>query len=170
MVVSDQLKKQIIIEILALIFLIGVIVYAWFAIHKSNQSNVTSQEGMVIVVDDEKMKTFEKHSDGESKDIIGAKYTVTNNNSNSVEYDLLVIPDVSDTKVIDNIRVSVDDLYIASLNELPRKDGGYVITSYSLKPGYTKIHLIKVWYKLSTPDDVINNKVGFKYRLVTTKR
>ena len=103
MVVSDQLKKQIIIEVLALLFLIGVIVYAWFAIHKSNQTNVTSQEGMVIVIDDEKMKTFEKHSDGESKDIVGAKYTVTNNNKESVEYDLIVVPDVNDDTTLDSI-------------------------------------------------------------------
>ena len=169
MVVSDQLKKQIIIEVLALLFLIGVIVYAWFAIHKSNQTNVTSQEGMVIVIDDEKMKTFEKHSDGESKDIVGAKYTVTNNNKESVEYDLIVVPDVNDDTTLDSIRVSVDDLYISSLSELPRKDGGYVISSYTLKPGYTKIHLIKAWYKLNTPDSVIKNQPSFKYRLVTKK-
>jgi len=169
MVVSDQLKKQIIIEILALLFLIGVIVYAWFAIHKSNQTNVTSQEGMVIVVDDEKMKTLEKHSDGESKDIIGAKYTVTNNNKGTIEYDLIVIPDTIDEDIIDNIKISVDELYISSLNELPRKEGGYIISSYSLKPGYTKIHLIKAWYKLNTPDDVLKNQFGFKYRLITKK-
>jgi len=65
MVVSEQLKKQIIIEILALIFLIGVIIYAVFAIHKSKDNKITSIQGMVIVIDDEKMKDITKGSDGE---------------------------------------------------------------------------------------------------------
>ena len=55
MVVSEQLKKQIIIEILALIFLMGVIVYAVFAIQKSKGNKVTSVQGMVIVVDDSEL-------------------------------------------------------------------------------------------------------------------
>ena len=64
MIVSEQLKKQIIIEILALIFLIGVIIYAIFAIHKSGENKVSNIDGMVIVIDDENAKTLDKYSDG----------------------------------------------------------------------------------------------------------
>lgn len=166
MVVSEQLKKQIIIEILALIFLMGVIVYAVFAIQKSKGNKVTSVQGMVIVVDDSKQKALVKNSDGQGLESEGVKYTVTNNNDSVVEYDLVVIPNVHDDEVLDQIRISTDDIYVSTLTELPRSGGGYVLTSYTLKPGYTKIHLIKAWLKLSASDDVLKNDITFEYRLV----
>jgi len=166
MVVSEQLKKQIIIEILALIFLIGVIIYAVFAIHKSKDNKITSIQGMVIVIDDEKMKDITKGSDGEGLERDGVKYTVTNNNSSEVSYDLVIIPSINDEKVLSHIRVSTDDLYVSTLTELPRSEGGYVLSSYTLKPGFTKIHLIKAWYMLDSTEDILKQNVVFEYRLV----
>lgn len=166
MVVSEQLKKQIIIEILALIFLIGVILYAVFAIHKSKDNKITSIQGMVIVIDDEKMKDLSKGSDGEGLERDGVKYTVTNNNSSEVSYDLVIVPSIHDEKVLSHIRVSTDDLYVSTLTELPRSEGGYVLSSYTLKPGFTKIHLIKAWYMLDTTEDILKQNVVFEYRLV----
>ena len=165
MVVSEQLKKQIVIEILALVFLIGVILYAIFAIQKSNNNKVTSIQGMVIVVDDEKMRSIEKHSDGEGLEIDGVKYTVTNNNEKDVDYDIVVIPSTSDEEKLEHIKFSTDDLYVASLTELPRSGSGYVLSSYSLRPGFTKVHLIKAWFKLGAPDDLLKEKITFEYRL-----
>jgi hypothetical protein len=165
MVVSEQLKKQIIIEILALLFLMGVIVYAVFAIHKSNNNKVSSVQGMVVVCDDEKMRELEKHSDGEGLELDGVKYTVTNNNEKEVSYDIVVVPNIHDEEVLNNIRISTDDLYVSNLTDLPRLEGGYVISSYKLRSGYTKIHLIKAWYKLGTPDDLLKEKVTFEYHL-----
>ena len=49
MEVSKQLKKQIIIEIFALLFLIGVIIYAIYAI-SFNENNIMNQNGMVLVI------------------------------------------------------------------------------------------------------------------------
>lgn len=166
MVVSEQLKKQIVIEILALIFLILVIIYAVFAIQKGNQNKVSSFEGMVIVVDDKNNKKLEKHSDGEGLENDGITYTVTNNNDGVSNYDLVIIPNVHDEDVLNQIRISVDDLYVSTLTELTRYESGYVLTNYQLKPGYTKIHLIKMWYKLSTNDDIVNKDISFEYRLV----
>ena len=77
MIVSEQLKKQIIIEILALIFLMGVIIYAVFALQKSKDNKVSSIHGMVVVIDDSKMKSLDKYSDGEGLETEGVKYTVT---------------------------------------------------------------------------------------------
>jgi len=158
--------KQIIIEILALIFLIGVIIYAVFAIHKSKDNKITSIQGMVIVIDDEKMKDITKGSDGEGLERDGVKYTVTNNNSSEVSYDLVIIPSINDEKVLSHIRVSIDDLYVSTLTELPRSEGGYVLSSYTLKPGFTKIHLIKAWYMLDSTEDILKQNVVFEYRLV----
>ncbi len=166
MAVSDELKKQIIIEILALIFLVFVIIYAVFAIQKSNNNKVSSFEGMVIVIDDEKFGQLTKHSDGEGMETDGLTYTVTNNNEKEVSYDLVIIPNVHDDDVLNQIRVSVDDLYVSTLTELTRFESGYVISNYKLKPGYTKIHLIKAWYKLDTNDEIANKEVDFEYRLV----
>ena len=166
MVVSEQLKKQIIIEILALLFLMGVIIYAVFAIQKSKDNKVTSVQGMVIVVDDSKLKTMSKRSDGEGLENDGVKYTVTNNNEGAIEYDLVVIPNIHDDDILDQVRISTDDIYVSTLTELPRSGGGYILTSYTLKPGYTKIHLIKFWYKLGASDDILKNDLQFEYRLV----
>ena len=165
MIVSEQLKKQIIIEILALLFLMGVIVYAVFAIHKSNNNKVSAIQGMVIVVDDEKMRSLEKHSDGEGLELDGVKYTVTNNNQGEVSYDVVVIPSVHDEDVLSNIRISTDDLYVSNLVDLPRLGSGYVLTSYTLKSGYTKVHLIKAWFKLGTTDELLKDKITFEYHL-----
>ena len=82
MVVSDQLKKQIVIEIIALIFLVGVIIY-----------------GMVIVIDYKGLKSLKKASDGEGLEGEGVSYTVTNNNSVKKQYELLIIPDVHNDSI-----------------------------------------------------------------------
>ena len=165
MVVSDQLKKQIVIEIIALIFLVGVIIYAFFAIKKNDGTNVTTQDGMVIVIDYKGLKSLKKASDGEGLEGEGVSYTVTNNNSVKKQYELLIIPDVHNEELLNQIRVSVDDYYVENLVDLARSSGAYIIATNELKPGYTKIHLIKAWYKLDTDDDLVKNEVHFDYRI-----
>lgn len=165
MVVSDQLKKQIIIEIFALIFLIGVIIYAFFAIKKNDSNNISTQDGLVLVIDYKNNKKLEKSSDGEGLEGTGITYTVTNNNSINKRYELLLIPDVHNEDLLKQIRVSVDDLYVEDLTDLARSSGAYIIATNELAPGYTKIHLIKAWYKLDTDPELLNNDVHFDYRI-----
>ena len=165
MVVSDQLKKQIIIEIIALIFLIGVIIYAFFAIKKNDTNNITTQDGMVIVIDYKNIKNLKKASDGEGLEGEGITYTVTNNNPFKKKYELLLIPDVHNDDLLEQIRVSVDDLYVENLTDLARSSGAYIIATNELGAGYTKIHVIKAWYKLNTDDDLAKNDVHFDYRI-----
>ena len=165
MVVSDQLKKQIIIEIIALIFLVGVIIYAFFAIKRNDSNSITTQDGMVIVIDYKNNKKLEKASDGEGLESDGIVYTITNNNSVPKKYELLLIPDVHNDELLNQIRVSVDDLYVEDLADLARSSGAYIIAVNELDPGYTKIHLIKTWYKLNTDEDLVKNNVHFDYRI-----
>lgn len=166
MVVSKQLSKQIFIEILALLFLIGVIIYAVFAIDKSNQNNISSQDGFVIVLDDEKNGELVVSSDGEGLETEGVTYTITNNNSDKRTYKVVIIPSVLDEEVLKQVRVSINDLYVENLTELERYNGGYVLTTNSLGAGYTKIHLFKYWYKLDTSKDIADTKIDFEYKLV----
>jgi uncharacterized protein YxeA len=166
MVVSSQLKKQIIIEILALLFLVGVIIYAVFAIHKGNQNKVTSINGMVVVVDDNGVKEMSKYSDGEGLELQGTKFNVTNNNEDSVTYEVVVVPNKKDEDLLNHVRISTDDLYVSTLTELPRNDEGYVLVKYTLNPGYTKVHLIKNWYMLSTSEDLLNKGLKLEFHLV----
>ncbi len=165
MVVSDQLKKQIIIEIIALVFLVGVIIYAFFAIKKNESNNITTQDGMVIVIDHKNIKSLKKASDGEGLEGEGVSYTITNNNSTKRKYELLLIPDVHNEDLLNQIRVSVDDLYVENLTDLARSSGAYIIATNELGAGYTKIHVIKAWYKLNTDDDIAANDVHFDYRI-----
>ncbi len=166
MEVSKQLKKQIIIEVIALIFFIGVICYALFAINKGNANKVASFEGFVIVLDDAKYRELKVQSDGLGLQGEGVTYTVTNNNKDKKAYKVVITPSVKDEDILKQIRVSVDDLYLEDLVDLEKIDDGYVLTSYELDSGYTKVHLIKYWYKLDSDEDVIDKNIKFTYKLV----
>lgn len=170
MVVSMQLKKQMIIEIIALILLIGVIVYSIFAIQKSNDNKVSSQDGMVIVIDDTEFDKMTKLSDGKGLDSKGVIYTVTNNNEIETEYKIVIVPNIHDENVLKQVRVSTDDLYIENLIDLERESGGYVVSTSKLGAGFTKRHLIKTWFKLDTLDEILNTKIDFEYRLVKEEK
>ena len=60
MTVSNTLKRQIIIEILALIVLVGVICYTAFAIDNSNNNKIKSANGFVTVLDDDNFNSIQK--------------------------------------------------------------------------------------------------------------
>lgn len=166
MVVSEQLKKQIFIETIALLFLFGVILYTFFAISKNNKNNVTSQDGMVIVLDDSKFTGMFKCSDGEGLEKDGITYTLTNNNLVKVRYKVIVIPSIKDEDILSMIRVSIDDLYIESLVDLEKKEDGYVLMEDTLGAGFTDINLFKFWYKLKAKDELIDKKISYKFKLV----
>jgi hypothetical protein len=169
MVVSDKLKKHIVVEIFALLFLIAVIIYSVFAIDKSQQNKISSQDGLVLVLDDSKFKKLEDCSDGVGLGGPGTTYTVTNNNSNEFSYNVIVIPSVKDKELLKQIRVSVDDVFIDDFSSLEESHGGYVIASNTLKSGYTKIHLFKYWYKLDTSKDLLDKDITFSYKVVKEK-
>ncbi len=166
MVVSKQLKKQIIIEILALIFLIAVLIYAFFAIKKNEESKITNLDGMVVVVDDTNVDKIKGLSDGEGLSLDGTTYTITNNNKNKVNYKIVLVPNVHDEKVLKQVRISTDDLYVENLTDLERLSGGYVIASSTLDSGFTDMYLIKYWYKLDSDQEVLDEDIDFEYRLV----
>jgi hypothetical protein len=164
MIVSKHLQKQIILEIGALIIFIGSIIYAFFAI-SNDGSNVLDQDGMVLVLDDEKFKAIESLSDGEGLSSEGIKYNVTNNNDFAVTYKLILKID-ENKDVLKYIRVGTDDLYIDDVLDLVPYDGGYIVSSGSLRPGYTKIHTIKLWYKLDADDNVVSDNINYSIDLV----
>lgn len=165
MEVSKALRKQIFLEIIALVFLLSVIVYSIFAISGSGNEKISSLDNVVMVLDDSKVKEIKPYSDGEGLDTNGVSYTITNNETDILYYDVVIFPNIHDDDILNNVRVSIDDLYVEDLVSLPRSNGGYVVTSGVLKPSYTKVHLIKYWYKLGTSEDITDNNVKFEYRL-----
>lgn len=164
MVVSKQLQKQIIIELFALVILVLSIIYALFAIG-NNEGTVLSQDGMVLVLDGEEFKAIEILSDGEGLNIKPIKYTVTNNNDFDVSYKL-VLKINEDKQILDYIRVGSDDLYIEDLLDLEILEDGYVVASGMLNPGFTRIHTIKLWYKLDANEVDVSNKLDYSLELV----
>ncbi len=166
MEISKKIDKMIILEFVALLFLVGCIVYALFAIKKSDTNKVSSQDGMVMVLDDSRKEKMKKLSDGQGLELDGITYTITNNNSYDVIYKIVVDPNIHDSNVLEQIRISTDDRYIEDLTDLDRTNGGYVIAEYELKSGFTKIHLVKNWFKLDAPDSVLKNNVDFEFKLV----
>ena len=169
MEVNKQLRKQIIIEVFALGLLVFAIMYGIFAIG-SDSSTVFSQDGMVIVYDNENFKAIESFSDGEGLNTDGIKYTVTNNNDKEYSYKLILYVNEDDT-LLEYIRVGIDDLYVESLLDLDRysKDG-YVLTETTLDPGYTKIHNIKMWYKLDVDQTIADKEIDYRLELVKNNK
>jgi len=163
--VVKVLKKRIVIEILSLSFLIFCIVYSSFSIKKSSSSNIESTDNFVAVVDDKKYDPVLKElSDGMSIDVDGITYAVTNNNSNDRNYNILISINEDDEDILNNIKISVDDIYIFNLSDLEKKDEYYILYSDTLKAGYTKKYVIKSWYKLNSGVES-NNKIKYTFKL-----
>ena len=164
MIVNKQLQKQIILEVVALVILAGSIVYAIFALG-SNGNNVLNKDGMVMVLDGGEFKAIESLSDGEGLNGEPIKYTVTNNNDVDVDYKL-VLKINEDKELLDYIRVGTDDLYIEDLLDLEKYEDGYVVYEGSLNPGFTKIHSIKLWYKLDIDHTIALDEIDYSLELV----
>lgn len=167
MTASNTLKRQIIIEVLALIVLVGVICYTFFAIDKSNNNKIKNTDGFVTVLDDDNFNQLEILSDGEGLQTDGLTYTITNNNSDIRTYRMVIQPSIDDKEVLDHIKISVNDLYVSNLTDLEKNDKGYIINTHELKPGYTKVHIIKLWYDLDSNKNITNTKISFKYDITT---
>ena len=164
---SKILKRQIVIEILALLFLILAVTYSVFTIKKSEENKISSFDGMVSVIDNSSMSDMAIKSDGEGLNGEGTIYTITNNNPEAKKYQIIMVPKIHNTKVINQIKIGIDDIYIKELNKLDRNNGGYIIVTGTLNPGYTKSYLIKAWYKKGTTEDVESKNVDFDYRIIT---
>ena len=96
MEVSNNLKKQIIVEIIVLLLMAGVAIYAYVAINKNSSSSVVNDNGLVLVLDDSNFTELEKFSDGEGLERDYVRYTVTNNNTVMKNLKLVVIPSIDD--------------------------------------------------------------------------
>ena len=157
------IKKRILIETISLLFLIVCIIYSSITIKKSNASTVENNNNFVAVIDENKYNSeLKKLSDGEGLQQDGIIYAVTNNNKKDKTYNILIKPD---TEKIDNIKISVDDIYIFNLNELEKKDDYYILFTNTLEAGYTKRHIIKSWYKKI--DNIDTEKVKYTIKLDT---
>ena len=168
MEVNKQLSKQIIIEIIALIILVFSILYGIFAIGLED-ATVFSQDGMVIVYDGDSLKVMDSYSDGEGLSTDGIKYTVTNNNDKMYSYKLVLYVN-EDDNVLENIRVGIDDLYVEDLVSLNKYKDGYIVSEAVLSAGYTKIHNIKMWYKLDVDQSSLEKEIDYRLELVKEEK
>ena len=138
--------------------------YGVFAIG-SDSSTVFSQDGMVIVYDNEAFKAIQSVSDGEGLNGDGIKYTVTNNNDVEASYKLILKVNEDDA-ILESLRVGADDLFIDDLLNLAKYEDGYIVSSYTLKPGFTKIHTVKMWYKLDVDHTIAVDTIDYSLELV----
>lgn len=166
MEVSNNLKKQIIIEIIVLLLMAGVAIYAYVAIGKSGAANVVNQDGLVLVLDDSNFCKLERLSDGKGMEQDFVRYTITNNNNVLKNVKLVVIPSIKDEKILSNIRIGINDLYKVDLTKGEKLDDGYVIDEFTLNPGITRNYLLKYWYKLDSNIKNIDSDVTFEYKVI----
>lgn len=162
---SKELKKQMFIELFALLLLVSSVIYALVMLKSSNSSKIVNYDDVVTVLDDSKFKKLKISSDGEGLNTDGVTYTITNNRKQTITYDLVILPNIHDEDVLKNIRVGFDDVFLYNLTELERASGGYLIEDNTLNPGYTKIHALKMWYKNSTDSSLKGTEIAFDYKL-----
>lgn len=165
---SEVLKKHIVIEIIALLLLIFSICYCLFALNRNAKSNVQTKDGLVLVLDDSNHPELSPKSEGVALSEKGTTYTITNNNSTNKEYKIIIIPDNSNPESLPYLKVAIDDIYVSDLTSLEKYKDGYILRTYSLKAGYTKNHLIKIWYKTDTKESLIKD-IKFKYDIEIVK-
>ena len=163
MVASNTLKKQIIVELFVLIFFVFAVIYSYFAITKSQSNDIKTFDGMVVVLNDTNFNKLEVLSDGQGLKQNAISYAVTNNNEDSKRYNVIVYPDNHNEEILENIRISVDDIYVKTLADLERHNGGYVIAGMELESGYTKMHSIKLWYQKNM--EISYTDVNFEYEI-----
>lgn len=140
---SKILKKQMLIESIALLFLVFCIIYSYFMITGSKQ-NVKSQDGMVVVLDDSSFKAIIPHSDGAGFQTDKVTYAVTNNNKEEKTYQIILKTNVKEED-LSYVKVGVDGFYAFSLGSLKKEQEGYILTTHSLSPGFTKVHTFQYW-------------------------
>lgn len=159
---SQVLKKHITVEIIALLILVFSIIYCVFALNKNAKSNLRTKDGLVLVLDDSNHPKLASKSDGVALSESGTTYTITNNNANTKKYQIIITPNNNDEKVLSQIKVGIDDIYVYNLSSLDKDNNSYILRTYTLKPGYTKNHLIKIWYNEDTEESLIKD-INFKY-------
>lgn len=165
MEVSKTLKKEIVFELLALIFFISVSCYALVSLKGKDNDAIASYDDVVTILDDKKFPGMDIVSDGKALSNEGVTYTITNNQKDVINYEIVIYPNIHNEEVLKQIRVALDDIYISDLSSLDRNQGGYVLGLKVLNSGYTKIHSIKYWYKLDTDKDLLKENVKFNYKI-----
>ena len=161
---SNILKKQIIIEIIALFFLIGCLLYSYLAITKKEQ-NVKEKNGIVMVLDDTAFKKIEPLSDGKGFQTDKITYTITNNSKEIKEYNIIVKFKTSDDTLLNHIKVGIDGLYAYSLNDLEKKENGYILTTNRLEQGFTKVHVFQYWLDNNQNKEISKEEIELSYEL-----
>lgn len=166
MEVSNNLKKEIIIEILVLLLMAGVIIYAYFAISNNNKSNVINENGFVLVLDKNKNNNLAILSDGEGLESDYVRYTITNNNSKAKKVKLVIVPDVHNKNILDKVRIGINDLMVNNLVELEKVDQGYIVDEFEISPGFTRNYLFKYWLSLDSDTNFVKEDIEFNYKIL----
>ncbi len=162
---SNILKREIVVEIFALLLFTSAVIFAFISLSNKGNGNVVDYDGVVTVLDN-KNTDIKISSDGKGiEENEGISYTVTNNQNDVISYEIVVSPSIHDEAVLKQIRVSLDDIFVSDLTSLERNQGGYILGMKVLNPGYTKVHKIKYWYKTDSNKEILNKDISFKYQL-----
>ena len=89
----------------------------------------------------------------------------SNNNDKEVSYKLILKVNEEEA-ILESLRVGADDLFIDDLLNLAKYEDGYIVGNYTLEPGYTKIHNVKMWYRLDVDHTIAVDTVDYSLELV----
>lgn len=156
-----KIKKKLFDSIVSMIvFTVVLIVLTIFVTNKFIELNIEkvyADGGLMIQINTKINKDLEDLSDAEG---LGSKYNminVTNNNSITKKYQIILTPINKDEN---DIRMALDDVLIRNLSKFEKQDNSYVVGEYSLLPNQTRMHSIRMWIDKNSQNKKIN--VNFK--------
>lgn len=143
---------------ITLMITIAILLGSYFFVGYLLQDNVKStvlHDGLMVELNPNINRQFNSLTDYEG---LNSKKNIINitNTAEDAYYEILISPLNQDDS---NIRLSINDLSIKYLSDLPRDGMAYVIKKDSLPRGYTSINFVKLWLKY---DNYQAKKYNFK--------
>ena len=139
------------------ILLVGAAIVITFKYIDSSIQKVYVDKGFSIQISPKINKSLDILSDYEGLSEKNNLINITNNNSEDMNYQIILTPLSEDEE---DIRVALDKNIIKSLSNFEKKDDYYILIDNILPASVTKVHTITMWQDKRVENKKIN--VDFK--------
>lgn len=156
-ILNKSILESVISAIIFVIIFIVLTVVVTYKFIESNIHKTYNEKNFMIEIEPKINKELEILSDIEG---LKDKYNIiniTNNNSDTKKYQILLSPINDDDS---DIRVSVDNYLIRSLNNFEKDNNSYILYENNLEANKSRLHQIRLWQSKNNPNKKIN--VNFK--------
>ena len=109
---------------------------------KSNVQKTYVDKGFMIQINPKINKELEALTDVEGLNIKANKINITNNNTETKKYQLILTP-IDDND--DSIRLLLDNSLLRPLSNFKKENNNYILGEYFVESGYTVLHTVSMW-------------------------